>query len=164
MGLKHGLLLGELGIQFMRDVYKHQFLESFIGGMSLILFAWIGSEKWMNYTCWTALWICSRTLCWSVVGSGCTMAERLVSLHPGAGSAWGRCSWAGRAPATWGHIMTVMCFSPAPGHLYLGLLWQTLVPLANVNVVLLPLCLQFPGWILQIGIKTTYNHYAWKPV
>lgn len=101
-----------LGIKFMPSVYKDWFLESFTGDMSLILCSWIRPEKWLHYACCTAVWIDSKTLRWSMVGtwvplwlrgwSPCTKGlavlggdphEQAEVLQPGATS----CLWC--APA-----------------------------------------------------------------
>lgn len=96
---------------------------------------------------------------WAVLAQGrhlgAAMAEMLVSLLQGPGSAWQRPSRPGRAPQD--RAMSCLCCAPAL--LQATCTWGyfgTLDPLANADVVLLPEC------SLKIGLKTAYSHYARK--
>lgn len=123
MSLEHRFLSLELGIKFTSGVHKHWFLQRFIRDISLVLYAWIRSENSVYYAFCIALWLGLKSLCWPRVGTLVLQWLRFVSLLQGPGSAWQRPSWAGRAPAGQGQAMSVMCSSPAPGHLHLRLLW-----------------------------------------
>lgn len=123
MSPKHGFLSLERGIKFTSGVYNHWFLERFIRDMSLVLYAWIRSENSVYYVFCTAFF--KKSVLAQGQHIGAAVAESLVFLLLGPGSAWQRPSWPGRAPACQGCVMSVMCSSPAPGHWYLGLLWHS---------------------------------------